>query len=240
CATGIVALVIGVTKFDRGAWIVVLLVPLLVAMFYAIHRHYAFVAGRIQHQGNGESTLTPIHSEDIDTLAIVPVANLNPPALQATAYAFAISPRVIVAHVAVDSHESRHLEAQWDELTERRHVNWEKEMHAWAAYRSALGQEAIGSAYRQGPQFVVIESPYRALVAPLVAYIDALRDANPKSTVTVVLPEFVPAHWWEHILHNQSALRLKLALYSDPGVVVVNVPYHLRRPRETSLAQAII
>ncbi|HKB48126.1 MAG TPA: hypothetical protein VKC57_10550, partial [Ktedonobacterales bacterium] len=82
---------------------------------------------------------------------------------------------------------------------------------------------------KQRPQLVVIQSPYRALVQPLIAFIDALRDANPQRTVSVLLPEFVPARWWEALLHNQSALRLKFALYSDPGVAVLNVPYHLPR-----------
>jgi len=74
---------------------------------------------------------------------------------------------------------------------------------------------------------VVLQSPYRALVPPLVRYIEMLRDVNPQRTVSVLLPEFVPAHWWESLLHNQTALRLKLALYSDAGVVVFNIPYHL-------------
>ncbi len=226
--TGLVAIIIGVSKFDRGAWIVMLLVPLIVAMFYGIHRHYAFVSAHVKEQGREDTTLTPIRSEDVDNLVIVPIANLNPPSLQAIAYAHAISPRVIVAHVAVDPTESERIEAQWMELAARRGGLWDKEAHAWSAYRAALGQDEISKTYRQGPQFVVIQSPYRALVAPLVAYIDAIRDINPNATVTVVLPEFVPARWWEQILHNQSALRLKLALYSDPGVVVVNVPYHLR------------
>ena len=82
---------------------------------------------------------------------------------------------------------------------------------------------------KRRPQLVVIHSPYRSLVPPLVAYIDALRDANAHKTVSVLLPEFVPNHWWETLLHNQTALRLKLALYADPGVVVVNIPYHLPR-----------
>lgn len=79
------------------------------------------------------------------------------------------------------------------------------------------------------PRLVIIESPYRSLIAPLVAYVDALRDANPGAVVTVVLPEFVPAHWWERLLHNQTALRLKLALYAHRGVAVANLPYHLSR-----------
>ncbi len=75
---------------------------------------------------------------------------------------------------------------------------------------------------------VIIESPYRSLVGPLLAYIDARREQEPDHVVTVILPEFVPSHWWEHLLHNQTALRLKWALLFRPGVVVTNVPYHLK------------
>jgi hypothetical protein len=76
---------------------------------------------------------------------------------------------------------------------------------------------------------VIVESPYRSLVRPLVAYIDALHQQQPDRVLSVVLPEFVPAHWWEHLLHNQTALRLKGALLGRPGIVVTSVPYHLER-----------
>ena len=72
-----------------------------------------------------------------------------------------------------------------------------------------------------------MESPFRSLGGPLLAYIDALKDTHPQDTITVVLPEFVPSHWWENLLHNQTALRLKAALLFHPGVVVTNVPYHM-------------
>jgi hypothetical protein len=75
---------------------------------------------------------------------------------------------------------------------------------------------------------VTIESPYRSLIAPVFAYIDALDKATPGIGVTVVLPEFVPAHFWEGLLHNQSAVRLKRALLKRPNTVVIDVPYHLR------------
>jgi hypothetical protein len=77
----------------------------------------------------------------------------------------------------------------------------------------------------------IIESPFRSLVGPLLAYIDAMHAQHPGNTLTVVLPEMVPAHWWEQVLHNQTALRLKAALLFRPGVVVADVPYHLRRQR---------
>ena len=81
--------------------------------------------------------------------------------------------------------------------------------------------------WEPGVEMVIIESPYRSLAGPLLAYIDALKESNPKDTITVVLPEYVPSRWWEHLLHNQTALRLKAALLFHPGIVVTNVPYHM-------------
>ena len=80
-----------------------------------------------------------------------------------------------------------------------------------------------------GVQLTIIESPYRSLVGPLLAYIDAMHVQFPNKTLTVILPEMVPAHWWEQVLHNQTALRLKAALLFRPGVIVASVPYHLRK-----------
>ena len=75
---------------------------------------------------------------------------------------------------------------------------------------------------------VIVESPYRALVAPFLAYVDAVDRSRPKGRMTVVLPEFVPAHFWENVLHNQPATRLRRALMRRPNTAVVNVLYHLR------------
>jgi hypothetical protein len=75
---------------------------------------------------------------------------------------------------------------------------------------------------------IIIESPYRSLTRPLLAYIDTVHELFPNDTLTVILPEFVVAHWWEHLLHNQTALRLKAALLFRPGIVVTSVPQHLR------------
>jgi hypothetical protein len=74
---------------------------------------------------------------------------------------------------------------------------------------------------------VIVESPYRSLVGPLLSYIDEIDKQRPDDIVTVVLPEFVARHWWEHLLHNQTALRIKAALLFRPGTVVISVPYHL-------------
>ena len=76
---------------------------------------------------------------------------------------------------------------------------------------------------------VIVESPYRALIPPLLAYVDAIRKGDPDRAVTVVLSEFVPRHFWEYPLHNQTALRLKLRLFLRTNTIVVDVPYHLGR-----------
>lgn len=217
--TGIVAVVITVTKFDRGAWIVVILVPILVFMFRGIAHHYANVR---------EQTIssTPLHAEELHHIAIVPIGDLNLPAIQSLAYARSITPEVVAVHVATEEEDNARIREEWAQLVESRRESWER-----LAARDNARNEVIGLVTKQrvspAPQLVVIESPYRSMVKPLVSYIDAMRDANPSATISVVLPEYVPAHFWERILHNQTALRLKLALYYHPSVVVINVPYHL-------------
>jgi len=81
-----------------------------------------------------------------------------------------------------------------------------------------------------GAELVVIESPYRALIGPLIAYLDVLQRHDPDRPVLVVLHELVPRHWWENLLHNQTALRLKLRLFTRPNTIVADVPYHIGRP----------
>jgi amino acid transporter len=191
-ATAIVTLIIAVTKFMEGAWLVVLLIPLLILGFWGIHRHYQVLE-------RARRAETPLLPDEITVRAVVPVADAGVPARQALAFARAIAPDdryVVAVHVTDDVASAERLGREWEE---------------WAP----------------GVELVIVESPYRSLGGPLLAYIDALKDTHPQDTITVVLPEFVPSHWWEHLLHNQTALRLKAALLFHPGVVVTNVPYHM-------------
>jgi hypothetical protein len=130
---------------------------------------------------------------------VVPVADLGVPARQALAFARAMA--------ADDAHVvAVHVTDDVGNAEQLRR-QWEE--------------------WQPGVELVLVESPFRSLSGPLLAYVDALKDTHPGDTITVVLPEFVPSHWWEHLLHNQTALRLKAALLFDPGVVVTNVPYHM-------------
>jgi hypothetical protein len=194
--TLLVALVISSTKFLAGAWIVVLLIPLLVLMFMGISRHYH----RVERERSSD---IPIHPSDIHHRFVVPIEGLDRAAIQSLAYARSLSPQVIAVHVAIDAEEANRLRAAWD------------------AWQQQLKED-------EETHLLVIESPYRALTRPLLAYIDTIHERHPEDTLTVILPEFVVAHWWEYFLHNQTAFRLKAALLFRPGIVVTDIPQHLR------------
>jgi hypothetical protein len=142
---------------------------------------------------------TPIDPHQVRLRVIVPIGSMNLPALQGLALARVISPNVTGVHVTDDLDEAQELQLKW--------------------------ANEIGA----NGQLVIIESPYRSLVGPLLAYLDQVRDQHPLDTLMVVLPEFVPSRWWEHLLHNQTAFLLKAALLFRSGIVVADVPYHIRR-----------
>lgn len=191
-ATGIVLVVVAVSKFALGAWMVLVLIPLLIAMMWGISRHYRHV----------EDVLTPQLSDTPPTPdppdVIVPVSRIDLAALHALSFARSISPNVTAVHITDDPAEAEQIREGWDR---------------WA----------------RAVPLVIVESPYRALLPPLLAYIDARHREDPARPITVVLAEFVPEHIWEYVLHNQTTLRLKLALFFRPNTVVVDVPYHPRR-----------
>jgi amino acid transporter len=192
--TGAVAVFVAVSKFMLGAWMVLVLIPIMIGIMWAIRRHYLAIEGAQRPE-------TPLDPAQISARIIVPIAKLNVPAQQALAFAQAISGGrpVTAVHVTNSFEEAQGLRAEWD--------------------RSSHGKASLE----------IIESPFRSLAGPLLAYIDAVHETHPRDTLVVVLPEFVPGHWWEQLLHNQTALRLKAALLFQPGVIVANVPYHLAR-----------
>ena len=191
-ATFIVLCVFIATKFIHGAWIVVVVIPLLVVMFRAIHKHYVGVAKQLSTEG-----IERLHP--IKHTVIVPISGIHRGVIGALQYAKSIAPEHVQA-VYVDFDE---------EATAKLREKWER----WGA----------------GVKLVVLPSPYRELTRPLLRYIARLGRKQENDMVTVVLPEFVPAKWWQHLLHNQSSLMLKGALLFKEGVIVVSVPYHLKR-----------
>ena len=189
-ATFIVLVVLITTKFIHGAWVVVLLIPLLVLMFRAVHKHYDEVARQLTTQGL--EPLRPIRHE-----VIVPISGIHRGVIRALEYAKSIAPNHVTAvYVDLDEEATKNLRDKWK--------NWASDV-----------------------ELVVLASPYRALTRPLIRFIDSVEKEHRDDMVTVVLPEFVPARWWQHLLHNQSSLMLKAALLFKDGIIVTNVPYHL-------------
>jgi hypothetical protein len=186
-------MVIGATKFAHGAWMVIVLLPALVAALYRIRRHYLDVAEQLQFK-RAEAQPHPMPP----TRVVVPLSTLNKASLRTLRYAMALSNEVTALHVTDDTDASNVL------------------LEAWKSYNLNMAA-----------QLVIVESPYRSLVSPVLAFIETLRPDSDKTPVTVVLSEFVPRNWWEFFLHNQDAFRLKIALFFTPGVVVVDMPHHL-------------
>ncbi len=189
--TGVVTLVIAVTKFTHGAWIVVLLVPILVLMFQTVNRHYALVADQLSLEGYGGPP--PIRHT-----VLVPIGDVHRGVVAAVQYAKLLSPEAKAVYVETDPGATRRLEEKW--------IKW-----------------------GMGVPLVILTSPYRSVLTPLLEYIDHLQEEQGeiRRVVTVVLPEFIPHRWWQHLLHNQTALLIKGALLFRKDVIVTDVPYHL-------------
>ena len=196
-ATGIVAIVQVTTKFTHGAWIVVLIIPLIVWLLLTIHRHYVRFADEIRF--TGQSPITPLHHT-----VIVPVSGINKAVAGALVYATTISDEVEAVYVENEIQATHRLEKEWDD--------WDI-----------------------GVPLVVLASPYRSVLRPLVDHVESLRMLSPGELVTVVVPEVVPKRWWEHLLHNKTALYIRTAFMFKPNVVVTAVPCllgHAYRLRE--------
>jgi amino acid transporter len=187
--TGTVLIVVAVTKFALGAWMVMILIPLIVALLYAINRHYQTTQDALVISGPDQRV--PVYAAPV---VIVPIARLDRAALQALAFARSVSPTVKAVHVSTSRASADEFRRRWDRL-------------------------------ETDVALDVVESPYRSLLAPLLKYIDAI-DRSDNRPITVVVSEFVPHHWWEWLLHSQTAFRLKAALLFRPNTVVIDVPYH--------------
>jgi amino acid transporter len=188
--TGIVLIVVLVTKFLLGAYIVCIAMPILFLLMRSIRRHYDRIA--VELVPTGEDFTLPARNH-----AIVLVSKIHKPTLRALAYARATRPSTLEAiSVAVDPQEAGKLQEEWD-------------------------------AHDVPVPLKILDSPYREITRPVLEYVKSVRRKSPRDVVTVFIPEYVVGHWWEHLLHNQSALRLKGRLLFQPGVMVTSVPWQL-------------
>jgi amino acid transporter len=190
-ATAVVTAIVASTKFTSGAWVPIVVVPLIILLFVAIKRHYTRVGGIL--------AITPaqVRPVAINHTVVVLVGRIHKGVLKALEYARSLRPQHLVAvYVCFDDQDREAIEAQWQQ-------------------------------FGISVPLEIVNSPYRELVEPVERYIDELDERWENDTVTVVIPEFVVRRWYEHLLHNQSALLLKGKLLFREGIVVTSVPYHV-------------
>src|SRR5450432_4546939 len=198
-ATGITAGVVLVAKFAEGAWITMLLIPLLLATMITVKKHYDAVSREIA----APMEFSPGRPER--PLVVLPLKRWSLVAANALRFAMNVSPDVHAIHI--DCEETEEMKRQWQE-------------HVARPAREAGFAE---------PQLEIIPSPYRYVVTPIVEHILQLELKNPERTVAVVIPELVESHWYHYLLHNQRASLLKALLLVKGGrrIVVINVPWYL-------------
>ncbi len=187
--TGLAMLVVAWFKFADGAWLVIVVIPSMVWMFYRIRRHYQILRGQVSLAAY-EKALPLKHT------VIMPVSGINKVVLTALQYAQSISKDVIAVLVNVENLDAEKLSRDWNQRA-------------------------------PDVPLVILESPYRSVLSPFLALVEDIQKFRNDDIVTVLLPEFVSARWWEHLLHNQTGLLIKAALLFKPKIVVTSVPYHV-------------
>ncbi|MFP5341948.1 MAG: APC family permease [Candidatus Limnocylindria bacterium] len=195
-ATGVVAVVVTSVKFFDGAWFVIVLIPILVALMLFIRREYDSQAAELHVRD--DLVLEGPHREQ---RVVVPVNGINRAVIQAINFGRTMSADLRAVFVTEDR-----------EAGEAMRERWERQV--------------------PGVPLVIVESPYRAVISPVVAYLDVLDQAWPPDKAApitiVVLPEYVARHWWDRLLYNQTAKRLKAALVGREHTVIADVPYRRR------------
>lgn len=190
CTAG-VTLIFAITKFHDGAWVVLLLMPILIAGFSAIHHHYRTLAKQLSLEQYGASPRVMCHR------VILLVSGVHRGTLEALRYARSLSDDVTAVHISIEPAEAERIQSKWE---------------LWG----------------EGVRLVILDSPYRLLLEPLLQYITQLsKQRQPNEVITIVVPHFVPHHWWHNLLHTQAAMLLRLALSFKQGIVVTDVSYQV-------------
>jgi hypothetical protein len=186
----VVMIIFAVTKFSSGAWIIVILIPSLVFVFFRIHHHYKALAKRLSLDTFGAPARVRRNR------VILPIGGVHRGTLHALNYARSLSDDVTAVHVALD-----------DDGESKVHERWER----WG----------------DGVRLVIIPSPYRALIEPMIQYIrDVAARRQAGDILTVVVPEFLPERPWQNVLHMQTVFFLRLGLLGLKNIVLIEVPYH--------------
>ncbi|MBI5706986.1 MAG: APC family permease [Armatimonadetes bacterium] len=187
--TGVVAVILAITKFAEGAWLIFVAMAIMLTFFYRIRKHYEYLAGEL---GLTETDSVP----KIQGTVLLLVPRLHKGVLQAIGYAKSMAKDVRAVHVILDSKTIEGVRRDWNRF----------------------GSDI---------PLVILESPYRSLIDPLIEYIDETIAEEPNAIVTVIVPQAVPKRWYQGLLHNNVAVPLKMALSARKNVVITNVRYFL-------------
>jgi hypothetical protein len=208
-ATAITFLIVIVTKFVEGAWLVVIVLPFLFILMLLINRHYSRIAREIAVSG-------PIQLErPCEMIAVVPIEHLNMLAEKALQVAYGLSKNVHILHIE-EEHSDRDFSTEW-------RVDVQPSLE-----RSGL----------PAPALVILKSPYRKVITPILNYIWQLEGTNPKNSIAVLIPQLVESRWYYSFLHNRRAaiLRTVLLLKGRNRIVIVNVPWNLEKELPTKIS----
>jgi len=201
-ATGITFLIVIVTKFAEGAWLVIIVTPALYFFMRSIKRHYSSVAKEIGI--SGPIRLIPPGK----MIAVVPIDNINAVAQKALEIAYSLTSKVYVLHIEREN-SARNFSDEWY-----------KDVHP-----------AIVQLGLQDPEVVILQSPFRKVIAPTLDYIWKLEREYPETSIAVLIPQLIESHWYYSFLHNQRAsiLRTVLLLKGRNRIVIVNVPWNIEK-----------
>jgi amino acid transporter len=201
-ATAVTLLIVIVTKFAEGAWIVVIVLPLLYILMLVIRRHYLKVAREVAVSG-------PIRLErPNEMIAVVPIEHLNVLAEKALQTAYALSNNIHVVHIK-EEHSDRDFSREW-------HID----------VQPSLDKLGLSEA-----NLAIVNSPYRKVITPILNYIWELEAKNPQNTIAVLIPQLVESRWYYSLLHNRRAaiMRTLLMLKGRNRILIINVPWNLEK-----------
>jgi hypothetical protein len=185
-------MVFAFTKFQDGAWVVLILIPILVILFALIHKHYRNLATRLSLRNYAGSPPRPTRHR-----VIMLVSGVHQGTMAALRYATMLSDDVTAVHVSTNPEDAERVRREWE---------W------WG----------------NGVRIVILDSPYRLLLEPLLTYIDEIDSRRqPNEIITIVVPQFVSRGWWTNVLHTQAAFWLRISLLFRPGIVITDVPYQV-------------
>jgi amino acid transporter len=189
--TAMVAVIFAITKFTDGAWIIIILIPLLVASFYGIHVHYRNLARRLSLDNFSTPPMMTRHR------VILAVSGVHRGTMAALRYARTLSDDITAVHVSIDPVEAEKIRNKWE---------------IWG----------------EGIRLLILESPYRLMIEPLLDYINEMdAQLKPNETITLVMPQFNPKHWWTKLLHMRTADTLRKVLLDRSEIVIIEVPYQV-------------